>query len=503
MSVNVDPDFNPVPSLTSPTFVTVSDQSSDAPTIVFVADDEHLPDIDGLSKDFSGALAAAGFTAKANQTFIVPGKSFSVLTGLPEGATLDQVREAAAAAALALRKAPAIQVDLRGVSTELSTDDLVLAVTEGILLARYSYTPLQADAEVVILDDLHLWVAEGDVATASAAASMARILARTTNLARDLANTPPRHLNAVDLARVAEQIGPEFGLEVEISGPEQLEEMKMGGLLGTNAGSTEEARLIKVMYRPENSSTHLALVGKGITYDSGGISLKPSDPMHALMKFDMSGAAAVLAAMTALADLEVKGAVTAWLMATDNMPSGSATKLGEVLTIRGGKTVEVKNTDAEGRLVLADGLVLATEESPRADAIVDIATLTGAALMALGSRNAALFANNRDLAAQVEAAAALTGETVWELPLDERLRKQLKSNVADLQNIGGRFGGAIFAALFLSEFVQDRPWAHLDIAGTMHSETDDFWRVVGSTGFGARLLTRLAQDFTAPEEPEV
>src|SRR5690606_26725769 len=197
-------------------------------------------------------------------------------------------------------------------------------------------------------------------------------------------------------------------------------------------------------------------------------------------------------------DLGVATAVTGWLMCTDNMPSGSATKLGDVLTIRGGKTVEVKNTDAEGRLVMADGLVLATEEERRPDAIVDIATLTGAAMMALGTRTAAMLANNDSVAEQLQAAADLTDENTWRMPLDHRYRDQLKSEVADLSNIGGQYAGAILAGLFLNEFVDGLPWGHLDIAGTMQTESDDLWRSTGSTGFGARLLAEFATAFEAP-----
>ncbi len=238
---------------------------------------------------------------------------------------------------------------------------------------------------------------------------------------------------------------------------------------------------------PAKGAGHLALVGKGIMYDSGGISLKPSDPMHAAMKMDMSGAAAVLATMSALAAVGCRNAVTGFLMCTDNMPSGSATKLGDVLHIHGGKTVEVHNTDAEGRLVLADGLVLAVEEEP--DAIVDIATLTGAALIALGTGYAGVLGNNQALIDQVRAAADATDEPVWQLPLEtKRYRKLLDSDVADLKNIGNQYGGAITAAVFLSEFVGDVPWAHLDIAPTMKVDADESWRSKGATGFGTRLL---------------
>jgi leucyl aminopeptidase len=218
--------------------------------------------------------------------------------------------------------------------------------------------------------------------------------------------------------------------------------------------------------------------------------------MHAAMKMDMSGAGAVLAAMTALADLEVPIAVSAYLACTDNMPSGSATKLGDVLTSRSGRTIEVVNTDAEGRLVMADAIALAREDG--VDAIVDIATLTGAALAALGMLTAAVIGNDDGMLDLVEAAAERTDEQVWRLPLDRRYRKQLDSEVADIKNLGGEYAGAITAALFLAEWVGETPWAHLDIAGTMRSDADDAWRTKGATGFGARLLVEVASTFVAP-----
>ncbi len=214
----------------------------------------------------------------------------------------------------------------------------------------------------------------------------------------------------------------------------------------------------------------------------------------------MSGAAAVLASMSTLSALGCRAAVTGYLMCTDNMPGGAAMKLGDVLTIRDGTTVEVLNTDAEGRLVMADGLVLATEQTPKPDAIVDIATLTGACQRALGVWSAGVIGNDQGLVDQVEAAAERTDETVWQLPLDRRYRKELDSEIADMKNVGGDNAGAITAALFLEEFVADLPWAHLDIAGTARAEADDSWRSQGATGYGTRLLIDLLMNFTPPKE---
>ena len=273
--------------------------------------------------------------------------------------------------------------------------------------------------------------------------------------------------------------------------------MGCGGILGVNLGSIDEPRLIKVSYRPESPSGHLGLVGKGVMYDSGGISLKPSDESHAQMKNDMTGAAAILGAMTALQDLGCTAAVTAYLCCTDNMPSGSAMKLGDVLRMRNGKTVEVLNTDAEGRLVMADGLCLAVEDG--VDAVVDVATLTGACLRTFGVDIAGVMGNHEQLVRQLERAGAVADEPLWELPLHRPYRTQLDSAIADLTNMGGVNAGSITAALFLEEFVDDTPWAHVDIASTAQQPAVRGWRNKGASGFGAKLLIELATRFEAPQ----
>ncbi|WP_449283207.1 leucyl aminopeptidase family protein [Leucobacter sp.] len=506
MSVVIDPSFDPVPSLAHSTRVSVSAAPPEDPaaTSVFVASEGELPgDLAGIGRE---ALAAAGFTGAANQTLLLPGSPLRVLVGTGKSGieTDAQLRDAVAAFTRAAREADRLAVDLTGIlgSGDWDADVAVQAAIEGAVLARYRYDALKSDPGTVALDELMLQIGDEHVEAAEYGVERGLVLARTAAIARDLANTPPRHLSAVKFAEVVERLAPEFGLEVEVFDREALMELGTGGLLGVNAGSIEEPRMIKVSYRPVDADGFLALIGKGIMYDSGGISLKPSNAMHAAMKFDMMGAAAVFASMTALRELGATTAVTGWLMCTDNMPSGSATKLGDVLTIRGGKTVEVKNTDAEGRLVMADGLVLATEEERRPNAIVDIATLTGAAMMALGTRTAAMLANNDAVAEQLQAAADATDENIWRFPLDHRYRDQLKSGTADLSNIGGQYAGVILAALFLNEFVDGLPWGHLDIAGTMQAESDDLWRSTGSTGFGARLLAEFAAAFEKPDTDE-
>lgn len=510
MSVQIDPAFDPVPSLSHEISVSVAaDAPQGSARSVFVAAEGDLPASLPVGVDREG-LQAAGFTGKFGQTFVLSTTPLTVLIGTGKGITsIAQLRDAVASFTRAARDSAHLSVPLNGVlatgQTGLGLDAELAAqaATEGTILARYKYDALKTDPKTVRLESLTLVLDEHQSAAETVERGVTRglILARTASLARDLSNTPPRHLSAAKFAETIERLAPRFGLEAEVFDREQLISLGCGGLLGVNAGSVEEPRMVKLRYQPAShheGTPHLALVGKGIMYDSGGISLKPSNAMHAAMKLDMSGAAAVFSAMTALREIGVTTEVTGWLMCTDNMPSGSATKLGDVLTIRGGTTVEVKNTDAEGRLVLADGLVLATEEDRKPSAIVDIATLTGAAMMALGTRNAAMLSNNDQLAEQLQAAAHTTDETVWRMPLDHRYRDQLKSDIADLSNIGGQYGGLILAALFLNEFVAGLPWGHLDIAGTMQSESDDLWRSIGSTGFGARLLTEFAAAFEPP-----
>ena len=326
------------------------------------------------------------------------------------------------------------------------------------------------------------------------------MLARAAALGRDLANCPAAALTATRIGEVAQELGPDAGLEVDVVGLDELVEMGCGGLLGVNLGSVEEPRMVRLHYVPEGESRgHLAFVGKGIMYDSGGISLKPSDESHAQMKNDMTGAATVLAAMTALRDVGCRTEVTGYLMCTDNMPSGSALKLGDVLRMRNGKTVEVLNTDAEGRLVMADALALAVELD--VDAIVDIATLTGACLRALGVDIAGVMGNSDALVEQVRAAGDAVDEPVWPMPLHRRYRSQLDSPIADMTNIGGPNAGQITAALFLEEFVGGKPWAHIDIAGTAQLPEARGWRNKGATGFGSRLLVELACAFERPATP--
>ncbi|ALV45368.1 leucyl aminopeptidase [Arthrobacter alpinus] len=460
---------------------------------------------DGLVHEALGieadSLSRAGFEAKIGAVLTLPKNPVTVVaTGFGDAGalTVAGIRDAAAAFAVATGKARRLAVHLEHVP-DLAMGDAAAAFIEGVLLARYHFDLRTTPAASVPVERLVLIVDGPDVAAAQSGADRGRITARATMLARDLATAPAGMLTATRMAEVAVSLGEEFAFNVEVFDKEALVELGCGGLLGVNKGSVEPPRMIVMHYLPDGTPTgHLGLVGKGIMYDSGGISLKPGDLSHSQMKNDMTGAADILGAMTTLAALGCPAEVTAYLMCTDNMPSGSAMQLGDVLVTRGGKTVEVLNTDAEGRLVMSDALVLAVEAG--VEAIVDIATLTGACLRTFGTEIAGLMGNNEDIVAQVEAAAAATDEPVWRLPLPPRLRADLDSDIADIKNIGGVNAGSITAGLFLQEFVAGTPWAHIDIAGTAQAPAASRWIPRGPTAFGTRLLAELALRFRSPAE---
>jgi leucyl aminopeptidase len=449
-------------------------------------------------------LEAAGFTGAAGETLPLPrvGGPTVVEVGVGSRGDLDAntLRDAAAAFARAAVRHERIAIDLGDLTADLDPAEVGQAVVEGVLLARYRYRAFTDKPKEAHLTHLTLVTARERVRATGTGAARGEITARAVTTARDLCNTPGTHLTARRFAKIAKSLGEASGLEVEVFDEDQLAALGCGGLLGVNAGSAEPARMIKLTYRPsgKRAQGQLHLVGKGIMYDAGGISLKPSDALHAAMKLDMSGAAAIFGAMTSLRDLGCRTAVTGWLMCTDNMPSGTATRLGDVLTIHGGKTVEVINADAEGRLVMADALVLASEASPKPDAVVTVATLTGAALRTFGTAVAAMLADDPDVARQLQAAGDATDERVWELPLIRRYRRQLDSAIADIKNLGGEYAGTITAGLFLQEFAGGVPFGHLDICGPMMTDTDDAWRSVGATAFATRLVTRFALDFRPP-----
>ena len=463
-----------------------------------VASDGALPKDLGLTRK---ELAAMGFEGKCCETLVLPpngSKSVRILVGIgvPKDLNEATLRKIAAALARVAGKHTSLATSLPMVG-RFDRKRAAQIVVEGVALATHRYVELKNDKKsAAALADLVLVAPSASTTAVKAGIARGVAIATAVTRARDFANTPPAHLTARMFADHAVEIAKESGLRATVYNRDQLKAMGCGGMIGVNKGSVEPPRVVKLVYAPRNARNKVVLVGKGVMYDSGGISLKPSDASHASMKMDMSGAAAVLATMSTLKALKCTTAVTAYLMCTDNMPSGSALKLGDVLTMRNGKTVEIHNTDAEGRLILADGLSLGVEQKP--DAMIDIATLTGAAMAALGKKMAGLFSNNQSFADQVKAASDRTDELVWQMPLFGEYRKMLDSNVADMRNIGGPIAGATTAALFLNEFVSDVPWAHLDIAGPMEADADEGWLQRGATAYGTRLLIDVVTNFKKP-----
>ena len=409
-----------------------------------------------------------------------------LVLGLGDG-TAPALRKAGAAVARKAKAAESLAVDLRSASLDA---DGVRAFVEAALLASYGYTR-KAKPEPRALTTITLVVS--NPRNLQPAVDRGLAVARATAAARDLVNTPSLVKTPQWLAESAQTLLKD--LTVRVRDEKALAKGGFGGIVAVGQGSTRPPRLIEAVYdggAPRSGKRHVVLIGKGITFDTGGLSLKPNDGMLA-MKTDMGGGAAVLGALRAAADLKLPIKVTALVAAAENMPSGTAQRPGDVIRHYGGTTVEVLNTDAEGRLVLADAIAYADRDL-KADVIVDIATLTGAMPIALGKRIAGLFCNDEELAGQLLAAAAASGDPAWRLPLVEDYRQALDSPTADLRNIGQPKlklgGGSITAALFLREFAGGRPWAHLDIAGPGRSDSDDDELTKGGTGYGVRLLTR-------------
>ncbi|MGK5671882.1 leucyl aminopeptidase [Micromonospora sp. URMC 106] len=397
----------------------------------------------------------------------------------------------------ALRRAAGVAArDLAGagrvaLALPTPTADAVEAVALGALLGSYTFTAYRTDDGPAAVRELTILA--DDPRSHAGALRRADVLGEEVNRARDLINTPANDLYPESFAAAVAAAGRTYGLAVEVYDEEALAAGGFGGILGVGQGSVRAPRLVRIAHTHAGATARLAFVGKGITYDSGGISLKPVGA-NEIMKRDMSGAAAVLAAVLAVARLDLPVDVTGWLALAENMPSGSALRPGDVLRTYGGRTVEVLNTDAEGRLVLADALVRAGEEQP--DAIVDVATLTAAMRFGLGNHVFGVMANDDAFRDRVVAAARAAGEQAWPMPLPAELRRSLNSRVADIANFGERMGGGLVAGLFLREFVPAGvPWAHLDIAGPAFNEGQPHgYTPDGGTGCAVRTLVRLAQD---------
>ncbi|MFI1220834.1 MULTISPECIES: leucyl aminopeptidase [unclassified Streptomyces] len=475
------------------------------------------PGAEAVDKAFGGKLAAVlatlGATGAEGELTKLPaasGLKAPVVVAVGLGPVPDKedaydaeaLRRAAGTAARALSGSKKAGFALPAASVEDAA-----AVAEGALLGAYAFTAYQGGENKLApkaaksgkengpklpLAEVALLGAKPRDKAYKAAVERALALVEEINRARDLINTPPNDLYPESFAAVATAAGKEHGIKVQVLDEKALLKGGFGGLLGVGQGSTHGPRLVKLAYTHPKAEKTLALVGKGITYDSGGISLKPAGH-NETMKCDMSGAAAVFAAVVSAARLGLKVNVTGWLALAENMPSGNATRPGDVLHMYSGKTVEVLNTDAEGRLVLADALTRASEEKP--DAIVDVATLTGAMVLALGNRTFGVMANDDAFRTSIHEIAEEVGEASWPMPLPADLRKGMDSPTADIANMGERMGGGLVAGLFLQEFVGEGiAWAHLDIAGPAFHEGAPYgYTPKGGTGSAVRTLVRLAE----------
>jgi leucyl aminopeptidase len=374
----------------------------------------------------------------------------------------------------------------------------VAAVVDGALVADYDADRYRTERNGEKGIDNFLLATGGEALPAEAEAVLhrGRILGEAQNFTRELVNEPSNYLTPTRLAERAGEMAKRFALTCEVLGPQEIQDLKMGAFWAVAQGSNEPARLIVVRYSPEDAPEQpvIGLIGKGITFDSGGISIKPSENMHE-QKTDMAGAATMLGVMQAITQLKPRVRVMAVIPATENMPSGNAFKPGDVITSMSGKTIEILNTDAEGRLVLADALTYAKRLG--CTVLIDAATLTGACMIALGAITTGVFGWNKEWVNRVLAAANAAGEKMWQLPVDDDYRELYKSLIADLANSGGRYGAAITGAMFVGEFAGDTPWVHLDIAGTRWANDEKPYRAKGPTGHGVRTLVQLLTDLSA------
>ncbi|MFZ8911275.1 MAG: leucyl aminopeptidase [Candidatus Nanopelagicales bacterium] len=443
------------------------------------------------------ALEALGATGKLGEITKVPGTGLVkarmiVAVGLGNERILDfdKVRRTAGAALRSL-------AGTKSVAIVVTDPDAarIEAVTQGALLGNYAFHSFRGASAASQLEPVQKIVITGDPKDKDQAAALTRaeVIAEAVNFARDLVNTPPSALPPEEIAQQAIDAVRKLPVGVEVWDEDALARDEFGGILAVGQGSANPPRLIRLEYSPKGAKRTLAIVGKGVTFDSGGLSLKPPKAMET-MKCDMSGAAAVIAAVTAIARLKLKVNVIGWIPTVENMPGGRAQRPGDVITIFGGRTVEVLNTDAEGRLILADALVAASDEEPAL--IIDAATLTGAQTVALGDRTSGIMANDDDLRAAIYDTATRAGETMWHMPIPEESRGTLDSAIADIKNIGDGKGGMLSAAAFLREFVPDnQPWAHLDIAGPAFNEGGPYgYTPKGGTGAAVRTFIQAAED---------
>lgn len=449
-----------------------------------------------LPKAVQSAIADSGFTGRAEESITIltgePRKVTLVGLGKPDKVSIRSLRAALYSVAKTAKK---LRDSSIAVSLPAEDEETLRVAADYLSQADYKY-----DAYLTVKkDDPPRKKIEATLLTsfepkrARVIEEEATAITKGVRTVRDLGNTPSNVMTPTRLAERAAEVAKDSGFKATIHGRREIEKMKMGGLLAVNRGSAEEPRFIVLEYTPKRAKKHVALVGKGITFDSGGISIKPAERMEE-MKFDMCGAAAVIGTMQAAAALELPVTITGLIPSTDNLPSGSAYKPGDIITMMSGKTVEIVNTDAEGRMILGDALHYASKLEP--DHIIDYATLTGACVVALGGEAAGLFSNDDELARKLIECGDQVGERLWRLPEWDEYKELIRSEWADMKNSGGRWGGAITAALFLKEFVNCPSWAHLDIAGTAYTEHETARETRGATGAGVRVTIEFLRSLS-------
>jgi leucyl aminopeptidase len=456
---------------------------------------------DGNVKDAAAAVIASGEVSgkifettllhnpaklKAKRLLIVGGgkaKNFSAF----------ELRRLGGAAVRTLKAKSIRQFAFVAPHVNLDALEAATAIVEGAFVGNFDPDTYKSDRKDQSIDALTV-VTSGDQGQLQRAIDQAGIIGESQNFARRLVNEPSNRMTPTMLADEAKKMSAEVGLKCEVYGADKIKELKMGAFWSVAQGSDEPPALIIMRYEPAGASEKpvLGLVGKGITFDTGGISIKPADGMEK-MKYDMAGGAAMIGTMRAIALLKPKVKVIGIVCATENMPSGKAQKPGDVQIAMSGKSIEIINTDAEGRLVLADGLYYARQLG--CTHLVDAATLTGACVVALGYFNAGVFANDDKMYERFSQALHKAGEKMWRMPLDDEYKDMIRSNIADIMNSGGRWGGAITAAMFLKEFAEDTPWLHLDIAGTAWMEDNKPWIAKGPSGIAVRSLVEFARNF--------
>jgi len=445
-------------------------------------------------KSFETTLLHRPAGLKAKRLLLVGG-------GKAKNFSAAELRKLAGAAVRTLKsksiRSFAFALPANGTAAGVSANDAVRAIVEGAFVGNFDpgYYKSDRDDKDQKIDAVTI-VVLGDAKALESALQTGRIVAESQNFTRDLVNEPSNRMTPTILAERARKMAAEVGLKCDIYGADKIKELKMGAFWGVAQGSDEPPALIVLRYDPAGAAdkVHLGLVGKGVTFDTGGISIKPAEGMEK-MKYDMAGAATMIGAMRAIALLKPKVKVTAIVCATENMPSGKAQKPGDVQIAMSGKTIEIINTDAEGRLILADGLCYARQLG--CTHLVDAATLTGAVVVALGYVNAGIFASDDQMYERFADANQQAGEKMWRLPLDDEYKEIIKSNIADIVNSGGRWGGAISAAMFLKEFAEDTPWIHLDIAGTAWMEENKPWIAKGPSGIALRSLVEFVKSYAA------